>query len=283
MIAWSAGLTFCSDGGVGMSGGSWRAARAIIDCTSCAAASMSRSSVNWRVMLVLPERVGRADRVHAGDRRELLLERRGHGRRHGLRARAGQRRLDLDGGEVHGRQVADRQLQVAHRPEDHDRQDDERRRDRPANEDVREVHDGPRLAAAGLAARHPRAGRQPEMTVGDDDLAGLEPRGDDRLVAFGAGDGDRAHLDLGFAIDDEHVRTLPAPPARRATARRRRAGSALRNSVASTNCPGQRRLPALSKVAFSLIVPVVASTALSMNVRRPDTVACVGRPRQRSR
>ena len=54
MIAWSAGLTFCSDGGVGMSGGSWRAARAIIDCTSCAAASMSRSSVNWMVMLVLP-------------------------------------------------------------------------------------------------------------------------------------------------------------------------------------------------------------------------------------
>ena len=53
-IGWSAGLTFCSDGGVGMSGGSCRAARAIIDCTSCAAASMSRSSVNWMVMLVLP-------------------------------------------------------------------------------------------------------------------------------------------------------------------------------------------------------------------------------------
>ena len=37
-----------------MSGGSCRAARAIIDWTSCAAASMSRSKVNWIVTLVLP-------------------------------------------------------------------------------------------------------------------------------------------------------------------------------------------------------------------------------------
>ena len=45
-----------------------------------------------------------------------------------------------------------------------------------------------------------------QMTVGDDDLAGLESRSDDRLVTFGSGDRDRAHFDLGVAIDDEHVR-----------------------------------------------------------------------------
>ncbi len=50
----SAGLTFCRDGGVGMPGGNWRSARAIIDCTSCAAASMFRSRLNWSVTLVLP-------------------------------------------------------------------------------------------------------------------------------------------------------------------------------------------------------------------------------------
>ena len=51
---WSAGLTFWNDGGDGMPGGSERALRAIIDCTSCAAESMSRLKSNCRVMLVLP-------------------------------------------------------------------------------------------------------------------------------------------------------------------------------------------------------------------------------------
>ena len=51
---WSAGLTFWYDGGVGMPGGSEREDRAIIDCTSCAAASMLRLRSNCSVMLVLP-------------------------------------------------------------------------------------------------------------------------------------------------------------------------------------------------------------------------------------
>ena len=50
----SAGLTFWYDGGDGMPGGSWRCARAIIDCTSCAAASIDRLRSNCSVMLVLP-------------------------------------------------------------------------------------------------------------------------------------------------------------------------------------------------------------------------------------
>src|SRR5262249_45185754 len=43
-----------NDGGVVMSSGSWRAAAAMAVCTSCAAASMLRSSANCSVMRVLP-------------------------------------------------------------------------------------------------------------------------------------------------------------------------------------------------------------------------------------
>ena len=92
--------------------------RAIIDCTSCAAASMLRLRSNCSVMLVLPWRVARADRGHARDRRELLFERRGDRRGHRLRACAGQVRVDLNGRDSRGRQVADRQQTVAHDAED---------------------------------------------------------------------------------------------------------------------------------------------------------------------
>jgi hypothetical protein len=43
-----------NEGGVGMSGGSLRWAAAIADCTSCAAASMSRSRPNCSVMVEVP-------------------------------------------------------------------------------------------------------------------------------------------------------------------------------------------------------------------------------------
>src|SRR5437867_12435398 len=53
MMGWSAGFTFWYDGGT-MPVGSWRSVLEIAACTSCAAASMLRSSVNCSVMLVLP-------------------------------------------------------------------------------------------------------------------------------------------------------------------------------------------------------------------------------------
>ncbi len=53
-IGMSAGFTLRSDGGDGMSGGSDRAVREIAPCTSCAAASMSRSRSNCSVIDVLP-------------------------------------------------------------------------------------------------------------------------------------------------------------------------------------------------------------------------------------
>ncbi len=53
-IGASAGLTLRCVGGVGIDEGSERAAAAIADCTSCAAASMLRSSVNCSVIVACP-------------------------------------------------------------------------------------------------------------------------------------------------------------------------------------------------------------------------------------
>src|SRR5689334_2823812 len=54
MTGKSPGFTLKYDGGAGIWGGSWRADLAIIDCTSWAAASMSRLRSNWRLTLVAP-------------------------------------------------------------------------------------------------------------------------------------------------------------------------------------------------------------------------------------
>ena len=68
--------------------------------------------------LRLPEARRRRHVVDAGDRRELLLERRRDRRRHRLRARAGQRRAHRDRREVDVRQIAHRQLPVRDDAED---------------------------------------------------------------------------------------------------------------------------------------------------------------------
>src|ERR1035437_2754401 len=53
-IGESAGFTLRNDGGEAMFVGSWRAVAAIAEFTSWAAASISRSSENWMVMLLIP-------------------------------------------------------------------------------------------------------------------------------------------------------------------------------------------------------------------------------------
>src|SRR3954471_13718263 len=50
----SAGFTLLNEGGRGIFGGNRPPAFEIADATSCAAESISRSSENWIVMLVLP-------------------------------------------------------------------------------------------------------------------------------------------------------------------------------------------------------------------------------------
>src|SRR5258708_16048589 len=54
MIGASAGFTLRCVGGVGIDDGSERAAAAMADCTSCAAASMLRSSENCSVIVAKP-------------------------------------------------------------------------------------------------------------------------------------------------------------------------------------------------------------------------------------
>ncbi len=53
-IGASAGFTLRKLGGVVISAGSWRWARRSAACTSSAAASMLRSSLNWMVICVVP-------------------------------------------------------------------------------------------------------------------------------------------------------------------------------------------------------------------------------------
>src|SRR6202163_3730347 len=54
MMGDSAGLTFCTVGGAGIPGGSFRRTAATALCTSAAAPSIERSSANWMVILVAP-------------------------------------------------------------------------------------------------------------------------------------------------------------------------------------------------------------------------------------
>ena len=86
------------------------------------------------------ERVDRRHRLEAGDRRELILERRRDRRAHRLRARAGQLRRDEQRREVDVRQVADRQRPVRDRAEQRDRRHEQAGRDRPLDESFRDIH-----------------------------------------------------------------------------------------------------------------------------------------------
>src|SRR3989449_9157059 len=87
------------------------------------------------------ERARRGHRVDARDRGELLLERRRHGGGHRLGARARKRGGDLDRREVDVREIAHGQEPEAHDPEEQDGGHEERRQDRPADEEVG-AHEG---------------------------------------------------------------------------------------------------------------------------------------------
>ncbi len=123
--------------------------------------------------LRVPERAGRGHRVQAGDRRELLLERRRHRRRHRLRAGAGQTGGHLNRGEIDVRQIADGQGTIAEDAEEQDRQHQQAGHDRPADEEFREIHDP--ASSESLGDVDPVPGDQAHLPVGDDGLAGREP------------------------------------------------------------------------------------------------------------
>ena len=136
----SAGFTLRKVGGLGMPGGSCRRAAAMADCTSCAAASMLRSSENWSVMLVEPREL-----VDVIESMPAMVE---NWRSSGVATEAamvsglapGRLGVHLNGGEVHVGQVAHRQSAIASHAEQHDPQHDQRGHHRPANKDFRDVH-----------------------------------------------------------------------------------------------------------------------------------------------
>ena len=136
-----------------MSGGSCRAAFAIAGCTSCAAASMSRSRSNCSVMVVTPSAF-----VEVIESRPAMVE---NCFSSGVATAAamvsglapGRFGADLDGGEVHVGQIAHRQLRVREHAEDEDGRHDQRGRDRTADEESRRCS---RTASAAGAAASPR-------------------------------------------------------------------------------------------------------------------------------
>ena len=88
-------------------------------------------------------RPGRTRRHHLAEARhlaELALERRGHGRGHHLRARAGIEGLHLDGRIVDLRQRRQRQKAIGRDADEQDRDHQEAGRDRPVDEDAGRVH-----------------------------------------------------------------------------------------------------------------------------------------------
>ena len=132
--------------------GSVEAAALIADCTSCAAASMSRLRSNCSVIWLMPNELDEVIDSQRRDLPELALERRGHQCGDGVGVGARKLRGDLDGGEIDLRQRGDRQPPVAERAAQHHRDAEQRSRDRPVDEGRGDAH-------ARLASAWPRPSR----------------------------------------------------------------------------------------------------------------------------
>jgi hypothetical protein len=215
-IDWSAGLTFWYDGGDGICGGSCRDARPIIDCTSCAAASMLRLKSNWSVMSVPPCVLDELMLVRPGMAANCFSSGSATDDAIVSGTGAGQRRRHADGREVHARQVGDRQLLVRQRAEHQDAENQQGRRNRAGDEDRRQVHGVPQspervvsLASWPLTEIF-EPGHQPDLAVGDHRLTGLEPAGDHRVGRGRARDDDVAQLHRLIRFHDEHEGPLLA-------------------------------------------------------------------------
>ena len=212
------------DGGAGICGGSARVVLAIIACTSCAAASMLRFKSNCSVMLVLP-----CELVELIDVRPAIAENcfsSGSATAVAIVSglAPGSAGIDLNGRKVDGRQVADRQLPVGHHAEHQDAQHDERRRDRPLDEERRQVHGCTfEPSAAGpvlILTRVP--GNQPQLAVGHDDLVRLQAALDDRRLGHLCARPRRSADRRSVRLDDEDVAAPAGRSERRPWGRRSR-------------------------------------------------------------
>ena len=96
-----------------------------------------------------PEPARRGHRGEPGNSGELVFERRRHSRRHHSRARARERCRHRDRRELDVGQRGDRQQREADRAERKKTRRHQRGRDRPADEDFRDIHGEPLAAALG--------------------------------------------------------------------------------------------------------------------------------------
>ena len=90
--------------------------------------------------LAEPQGVGRTQVVQTGDGGELAFQRGGHCRGHGLGGGPGEIGGHQDSGKIHVGQIAHREVAIAHSPEDQDGQHDQGGHNRPADEELGEVH-----------------------------------------------------------------------------------------------------------------------------------------------
>ena len=84
---------------------------------------------------------------------------------------------------------------------------DERRHDRPLDEDSGKVHERPASSLAGSTGLDLGAGEEAQLAVGDDRLSGRDPFIDDHLLAESAAGRDRPDLDVVIRL--HHVDELP--------------------------------------------------------------------------
>ena len=113
----------------------------------------------------------RGHRIETRDQGELLLQRRGHGRRHGLGIGAGQSGLHFDGREIDVGQFADGKGEVAVDARNHERCHQQRRHHRTPDEGSRDVHRGVLFLSAA------RAGALAAALRGGGRVCGLWPGG----------------------------------------------------------------------------------------------------------
>ena len=161
-------------------------------------------------------RAGRVDAGQAGDGRELLLERQRHRRRPSSRGwrPAATRCTWMVGKSTLGRSATGSCL-VGQRAEHQDAQHEQRRRDRPLDEECREVHGAPSVSGRVVALcpltlmRLPGTSRSwPSVTTVSPGSSAARDHGLGRRWC--ASTVDRAQLHRLVRLDDEHVRALLA-------------------------------------------------------------------------
>ena len=193
-------------------------------------------------------------------------------RRHGFGTGAGQRRVHLNGGVIHAGQRRHRQRAIAHDAEQQDGERDQRRHDRPFDEDAGNVHattpaSSTLPAGTGLTCAPGKRRNWPSVTT---DLAGRDAlRSTTSLPAVRLANRDEARFHGLIALSRRKPTDRAGPPARLRRNRPWRLaacrGSAPRSRTGRATEPWirYRRSP------LSGWCQVVVSTVLSITARVP--------------